>query len=275
MSRHRWRSRAEIQSEVDLLRFLKRRGISVPSPIKKVDGTYIDRLDAPEGRRYAVLFSNANGSPPHGREFCEQFGQLIGALHNVTDGSTRSFRRPRTGLGQLTCEPLQNIFHYLCHRPRDVDYLAKVALELGDAVGATLPGGAPQTGMCHGDLHASNLHQDQDGRLTLLDFDCCGYGWRAYDIAVFLWSRTRGFSRGEKTKRTREWNKFLRGYSSVRALSEAELRAVDLFVPLRSLWVMGLNTGLQKDFGRRHWSESYFDAHLRFIRQWLAMQKPL
>jgi Ser/Thr protein kinase RdoA (MazF antagonist) len=44
-----------------------------------------------------------------------------------------------------------------------------------------------EVGSCHGDLHGWNAHIDQNMALTVYDFDCCGVGWRAYDIAVFRW----------------------------------------------------------------------------------------
>jgi hypothetical protein len=48
-----------IQREMDLLRALDRSGLSVGAPVADRDGEYIQAISAPEGPRYAVLFSVA------------------------------------------------------------------------------------------------------------------------------------------------------------------------------------------------------------------------
>ena len=48
-----------------------------------------------------------------------------------------------------------------------------------------LPISALQPGFCHGDASGGNAHIS--GRtITFFDFDCCGCGFRAYDVAVYL-----------------------------------------------------------------------------------------
>ena len=118
------------------------------------------------------------------------------------------------------------------------------------------------------------MHRDAAGRFTLFDFDCSGYGWRAYDVAVFLWSRGWGFDRAERASRARQWDAFLEGYHAVRRLSDAELRAVNHFVPLRHLWLLGVHARLDADFGRRWLSDAHLDRHLAFIRDWIRFHPP-
>jgi Ser/Thr protein kinase RdoA (MazF antagonist) len=72
-----------------------------------------------------------------------------------------------------------------------------------------LPRKKPEYGNCHGDHHGYNVNIDKNGTMTVFDFDCYGYGWRAYDISVFLWNRSFDWSRTATAKRTRRWNAFL------------------------------------------------------------------
>ena len=69
--------------------------------------------------------------------------------------------------------------------------------------------------MCHGDLHTGNARFDKDGRLTLFDFDSCGYGWRAIDIGVYHvsydWIDLSDRTRLEKD---RFWEAFVDGYDA-------------------------------------------------------------
>jgi Ser/Thr protein kinase RdoA (MazF antagonist) len=74
-----------------------------------------------------------------------------------------------------------------------------------------------------GDFHGWNVHMAQDHMLTVFDFDCCGVGWRAYDIAVLRWgARLRG-------KEQARWPSFLCGYGEVRRLSDLNIQATPYF----------------------------------------------
>src|SRR5215216_2210561 len=57
-----WRTVNEISEELKLLNILKQHGVSVSYPLTDTSRSYIQTLPAPEGERYAVLFSFANGN---------------------------------------------------------------------------------------------------------------------------------------------------------------------------------------------------------------------
>ena len=110
--------------------------------------------------------------------------------------------------------------------------------------------------------------------MRIYDFDCYGYGWRAYDISVFLWNRAFDWSKTGKAKRTRRWNSFLKGYTQVRTLSERELEATKVFVPLRHIWLLGLHTQLSEVMGI--WTDDgYFDNNIAYIKRWIEYSKIL
>lgn len=274
--RHGWRSRAEIQGEVDLLRFLRQRNISVSNPIRNNVGAFIEKIDAPEGRRYAVLFSEAKGAEPKiNLQNSREYGFVVATVHKATDSCPGSIRRPQLGIDHLAREPLKRIHPYLARRPRDLAYLTRISEELADAVTSLLPESAPEFGMCHGDLTFGNLRRDDRGRMTLFDFDCSGYGWRAYDVAVFLQARGFEFSRRANANRMKQWHAFMDGYHAVRRLSSREMQAVYLFVPLRQIWQLGVHSNHLAHVGSRSMHEARFESHLGFIRNWLKAYKPL
>jgi Ser/Thr protein kinase RdoA (MazF antagonist) len=65
-------------------------------------------------------------------------------------------------------------------RKEDRDDLTRIGGRLMTALSS-----APLTfGFAHGDLNSSNI-LFRDGGETVIDFDCCGLGYRAYDIAAF------------------------------------------------------------------------------------------
>ncbi len=58
---HNWRSETEILEEIELLCLLKEKGLSVSFPIRDTEGCFVQALKAPEGNRFMVLFSFAEG----------------------------------------------------------------------------------------------------------------------------------------------------------------------------------------------------------------------
>src|SRR6266545_4573647 len=59
-----WRSRSEIDYELDVLAHLTAKGVAVAPALPRRDGQRIGVLRAPEGDRYAVLFQYAEGAKP-------------------------------------------------------------------------------------------------------------------------------------------------------------------------------------------------------------------
>jgi len=271
--RHGWRSRSEIDAEVAVLRMMKARRLPVSHPIARRDGRFVTRLAAPEGTRYAVLFSSAPGSPPDfsKRDRARSYGRIVADMHRCAD------RRPETGkrfdldCAHLVDDPLMRLRPFLAHRPADLEYLEDVGPALWRSIEQRLPRELPEYGFCHGDHHGFNVHGDARGRMVVFDFDCYGQGYRAYDLAVFLWVdvQHRGLGRSDRAAASRRWNAFLDGYESVRVLSADERAATRAFVPIRHIWLMGLQAELTPRIGRVHMSDRNFDAAMGFIRGWV------
>src|SRR6516162_6735205 len=57
-----WRTKASIKTELKVLSYLKDNGISVSFPIADIHGEFIQSIVAPEGERFLVLFSYAEGT---------------------------------------------------------------------------------------------------------------------------------------------------------------------------------------------------------------------
>lgn len=280
--RYGWRTKAEVQAELDMLTYLHKRRLPVAHPIKRKDGAYLNSIDTPEGVRYAALFTNAPGKGVHwDNEKRTLYGELAGRIHACLDRAPDDGRRFHLDLPHLVDEPLRHIEPFLKHRPSDFDRLNGVARELRARIEELLPARSkPEYGNCHGDHHGGNVHADQKGRMRLFDFDCYGYGWRSYDIAVFRWSGASGtswddWSAKSKAKATRGWSAFLKGYNKVRNLGPHELEATSVFVAIRHIWLLGLHTQGVEGWGRGWINDGYFDYHLKFIKQWIEHRKLL
>ncbi|MGE3271349.1 MAG: phosphotransferase enzyme family protein, partial [Chloroflexota bacterium] len=131
---------------------------------------------------------------------------------------------------------------FLIDRPLDLisRILEPSSSELADLMRAAhtmrehlvlLPKHPPGYGMIHGDVIPTNIVLGPGGALTLLDFDFCGPGWRAFDVATFL--------RDARERQATDGTAFLDGYQEMRRLSGWELKALPLFMAIRSLFRLG------------------------------------
>ncbi|GAB4215371.1 MAG: phosphotransferase enzyme family protein [Roseiflexaceae bacterium] len=264
-----WRSPAEIAYELEALAHLRGRGVAVAAPLPCRAGRLIQTIAAPEGPRYAVLFGYAPGHAPSYREHPDdvafRYGQAVARIHAATDDFRSAQPRFRIDQAHLLEQPLAALGRLLAQRPDDRRELEDLAGRIGTAL-AQLPLSELEQGFCHGDCHGGNAHSGAAEDLTFFDFDCCGHGWRAYDLAVFRWSGCLH----SKEKEQAIWPPFLRGYLSVRPLAAADQRAVPLFVGARQIWLMGLHAGGAPVWGHSWLDDAYFERALTFLRGWAA-----
>ncbi|ETI66180.1 phosphotransferase enzyme family protein [Neobacillus vireti] len=230
--RHNWRSESDILFEIDALNYFKKAGIPVSSPINTVEGNWVIALHAPEGIRYGVLFTYSPGERPVISEAnCFTIGRSLAELHKHSSSFHSAHRRNfDLDMQHLLDEPLtylSPVLEKVLHRENSLkDIVEKIKSEFS---GIKL-----EYGFCHGDFHNFNMHID-DQKLEVFDFDCCGFGYRAYDIAVFWWNLKNNYPNQEKAC----WDEFLNGYLSKKNIQEADLKSLSLFISVRRIWLLG------------------------------------
>jgi Ser/Thr protein kinase RdoA (MazF antagonist) len=252
------RTKMGILAELDVLAYLQAAGISVSVPILQRDGEWLLTLQAPEGLRYAALFTYAPGqplsqqcTPPNVRAF----GHMLAQVHGLADRLPQLPTRPPLDLECLLERPLTDLDRVFGERAAEWAFLQQVASAVRPRI-AALPTEPPSYGFCHGDVGAANVHITADGRPTLFDFDMCGAGWRAYDIAPFLIDEPEAVVHA-----------FLDGYESVRTLSVLERSSIPLFQIVQSIWVLGLRANYVNDWGNAALSDRLVNNVLTFIKQ--------
>src|SRR5215467_1422020 len=118
-------------------------------------------------------------------------------------------------------------------RPKDRDHLLRIAATLRERL-SRLAMEPLDTGFCHGDVHDGNAFITEEQSITFFDFDCCGRGWRAYDLAVFRWSlEALGLTPAAIGAL---WEAFLTGYREVRVVGQSDLAALPYFMIVRQVW---------------------------------------
>jgi len=260
--RHGWRTREDALCELDALDHLRRKGIAVAYPLPREDGGFLFEIDAPEGMRGAALFVEAKGRMlEYGKEpgpTARVYGAAVAAMHNAWDDFSSDHERFRLDLGTLIDRPLERAEPLLVHRSEDLAYLKRFAAAVRTRIAE-----APdlEWAFCHGDLQGFHAHQDEDGTLTFYDFDCGGFGYRAYDLAVFRWSAR--FDDQEAAW----WEPFLEAYRERRAIADADVEAVPLFVCARHFWHMGVHAQNAPVWGHGALGDAYFDRRIGWLRE--------
>lgn len=258
------RTRAEVEYELDMLEHLHRKGVAVAHPLVDQENRRLLEVDAPEGQRFAVLFTQAVGIEPsydeNPEEMSHRYGQAVARIHNALQDFNSQHIRPHIDLQHLIEIPLVNIQPVLSRRAEDWAYLQQFANAVSQHITA-LPAGALELGACHGDLQGYHAHIANDGTLTFYDFDFCGSGFRAYDLAVFRWCGRLS------DKELVWWEPYLRAYRELRPLADLDLQAVPLFICARHIWHMGLHTGNASDWGYGDLNDAYFDKRLKWLRE--------
>ncbi|MGE5653203.1 MAG: phosphotransferase enzyme family protein [Bacillota bacterium] len=254
-----WRSTQDIQYELDLLLHLHQYGIPVSAPIPKSDGAYISKLMSPEGMRIGVLFTYAPGDvlgyQPDG---ALKYGALAAKLHNALDLFQTETPRFALDLEHLLENPLHKLRPF-AEKQGSWGFLSQMGERLRTEILAQE--GLLEKGVCHGDLHGHNVHLDEHGRLVLFDFDCGGPGWRAYDLAVYRWAVDL------HAKSREPWDAFVKGYRSERSIQPVDMDLVPVFVAVRTVWLLGLQTDLVSLRGVRY-VESVIQGGTRALEKW-------
>ena len=235
---HLGRKEEDYRYELDWLNFLKDKGISVSYPIQRADGEYLGSFHAPEGVRYYALFSFAPGQPMSAtdEEQLYKMGQEMARIHVVSNEFESDYSRQPMDLEFLVDRPIEQIKKYWTNPADEKLDLLLTSAEIAREDLADILKNAEHTedgwGPIGGDFHNVNTHF-QDGEPTFFNFDLCGYGWRAYDIATFLLN-TNLLQKSAKLSEA-----FFAGYYSVRPLSNNEHEAISPLLTIRRVWLTG------------------------------------
>jgi Ser/Thr protein kinase RdoA (MazF antagonist) len=230
-------SAAEIRSELAWICALRAAGvIETAAPVAGVDGDAVQILESPAGApaRFAVAFERVPGREPEARDalhWFERLGACTARMHRHSRSWARpdGFSRKRWDFEAMVGA---NGFWGPWRAAIGLDapgvallerVLEALRLRL-EAIGQT----ADVFGLVHADLRLANLLVD-DARLSIIDFDDCGFSWYLYDFATAV-----SFIEHEPQvpDLLAAW---VSGYREVLPLDANSLAAIPAFVVLRRI----------------------------------------
>ncbi len=248
-----------------MLNILKAAGVSVSCPIPDKKGEYVQRISAPEGIRYAVLFSFAEGEKIRymAESTCAAVGSLMGEMHKVT--LNQRVNRIEYTLETLVQSPYQCASRYFSESLPEMIFV-KNASEHLTTLFSQENRESIRTGIVHLDVWYDNMSILDSDKITLFDFNFCGNGWLILDVAYFCMQLFH--IEADKTQYELKAKIFLESYRDVMPISEEEQR----LLPYAGLAIWLFYLGVQScrfDWSNVFLTENYLKMYIGKVKQWL------
>lgn len=228
-----WRSIIQIGEELSLLNRLHKGGIPVSYPITDAKNQYIQDIAAPEGKRYGVLFSHASGEKKltYSTDIHYTVGEVMAKMHLLTTDQ----RINRINYDEyMVINAVEQIKPYINNDTEEFIFLEKVRDYISDNWPVNL-----RKGIVHLDIWYDNMHFDNSGNITIFDFDFCGNGFLALDLAYHIMQLHK--IEKDDTQYQLKLKSFIDGYESVTKISEEEKKTI----PVLGLAVFIFFLGIQ------------------------------
>ena len=265
------RTAAQIVAELAYVNALAERGIRVARPIPSLAGNLIESVSTTLGEFHAVVFEKLPGEQLEvddlsGEQF-NRWGRALAALHEAAtqiEVTGRSTWQDQLAFVAATVPAAESVIHQAVDR-------TATALQ-------KLPITPQNYGLIHYDFELDNLiwHNGQPG---IIDFDDCTWSWFAADIALALGDLI-GESAHALDLQNEAFQQFLAGYRAIRAMNDAALHHLPLFIQAANLYTFArLYRALTpvNEAGELPWMAGLRDklaAKMAFIRDDLARGLP-
>lgn len=258
-----WRSEAEILEEIRVLQLLKEKNISVSSPIADAGNNYIHTFHAPEGKRFGVLFTYAEGEKlmNYSEELHYKAGVLMAQFHAATNGLR--IQRATYTADILLKKSFEEISKFLSSGSDEWKYMELLWQQLLDEF-QKVKTNELRHGVVHLDFWFDNFNIDKNQIITLFDFDFCGNGWLCLDIAYYM-MQLHNLERYDLVVVKRKLDQFFRGYESVTPLTDEEKRILPLLGMALYFFYYGTQCRRFENWSNEFLSETYLKRHINGI----------
>lgn len=262
-----WRTEDEINEELNLIDYLKQNGLTVSYGIPNLYNKKIVPIESVEGRRYAVLFSFADGETiriPSEKVFYNT-GVYLGQMHKLL--INKECERITYTTKNLVQEPLELAKQFFEEDDCELHYFEKSLAIINQKFKGIDTDNTIKKGIVHLDIWYENFKVVEDNTITLFDFDNVGNGWLFLDVAYFLMINYR--NEPDKNIFKQKEVLFLEGYQSIIPLSSQE----KALIPYGGLAIWFHYTGIHikrfNDFSNQFFSKEFFKYWVHTVNQWM------
>jgi Ser/Thr protein kinase RdoA (MazF antagonist) len=265
-----WRTKNEVAEELRLLIHLNENKASVSFPLADNLKEYIQELNAPEGKRFGVLFSFAEGTKSARftaeTSFC--IGHALAKVHKASENFT--LNRITYDNKVLLIDSVKRTRAFFKKETDETVFLEKMAGFLQNKFN-NVEKEQIRFGAVHLDVWFDNMHFNEEDKVTLFDFDFCGNGWLCLDISYFLFQLFSTNLNENDYKIKAE--SFLAGYETVTEINKEEKR----LLPLACLAIMTYYISMQCD-RYDYWTNIFLNEdHLKRVvgnlKRWILFNE--
>ncbi|MGB8647563.1 MAG: phosphotransferase [Anaerolineae bacterium] len=222
-----------IRGEVDWLNYLAQGGAGVHRAVNSRAGNLVELIDDGQGNHFlATAFVKARGRHMDAADatpkLFERWGALLGRMHALS----KEYQPPNPAWKRPEWDDALMLEVERFVPPAQAQVLERFC-DLMEHL-EPLPRAAGSYGLIHQDAHAGNFFVDDQGAITLFDFDDCCYSWYMNDIAIVLfYAVTQGTDAAQFTREFMPH--FLTGYRRENALDPHWLGEIPHFLKLREI----------------------------------------
>ncbi len=259
--RRGWRDVDIVEVELKFLDYLRQRDFPASTPLRTRSGELYFKVGSLEGARAVAMYTWAPGQKfgeALDKRTAERIGALFAEMH-LLGLEYLGNRRPSTNDVVSFMVSLPPLLEFLHDRPEDAAFYEKLAPRIVERLEQVAHEAVP-LGLCHRDFHPANVHVDESGRITFLDFDGTGHDFLMQDVKNFTFGNLFfdfPAAYGEA---------FERGYETVRPFTAAELEHSELFLLAKAFRLLSGMAHASVAVGRgalRFRNLDWFSAYIR------------
>lgn len=270
--RDQHRSHSEILGEAELLNLLKEKGASVAYPLKDSQGQELQTFNAPEGTRYGILFSYAEGKPvlDLNDDQLKTIGREMAAVHNITSVIELSYTRRAYSADTTLSQPVKVLEPVFADLPDEYHCLKEMTIKVIEKLN-TFDTTKFSYGYCQYDFLPKNFHFSDSGELTFFDFDFAGKGYLVNDLMSFFVHFFMHVFTGKLTddEADRMYKVFISAYREVRLVSDDELKAIPYLGVGFWVFYLGFQYENFDDWSNLFFGPKYIKDRVALIKTWV------
>lgn len=260
---HKHHTLQNVTAEVEFLNEVKAH-VNVSYPIADINGQLIQQINAPEGMRYAVLFSYAPGKKERYQNIAQVYnvGVEMANLHQQT--LNREINRVNYSIDKLVKNAYHEATAYISESLDEMKWIRDFEPRLQKA----LNDDALRKGIVHLDIWYDNMSVDEGNKITFFDFDNCGNGPLILDLGYFCLQQY--CIEPDKSIYEQKKAAFIEGYRTILNVSDEELALIPYAGQAIWIYYLGLQAERFNYFANLFLSDNYVKMYLGRAMEWMT-----
>ncbi len=242
---------------IDIIQYLKNLNYPVVSIVPTIENNLYIKIDTEKGECIGILYDYIDGIEPNIETDITDIGLQIGKLHQLMD----KYPNPLIKRGKaFYIDRFINMLKEIKYPTCKIEELENYGNEIWKTM-ERLP-----NGFCHGDLHSGNMFKTKTKKFILFDFDIVSFSYSIIDVATLSdHTNFNQFDSSSYDHTKRRFQRFYKGYSKYRTLSEHEINAIFDFIPARHYELIATITECE---GLNTLNQSFLDQQFNWLIKW-------